>query len=483
MTADTAVAAADHHPVHADDGAPPRHLVIAAGNPAVTALKPPVEPADLTHRDLRDDDFWRAVPGYAGLAPATFQDHRFQLRHSITNVRQLAEVLGARVDAGFLADVQAGLEQSTMSMRVSPYIAALIDWRDPYADPLRRQFIPVASTMLPDHPELALDALDEQRDSPVPGLTHRYLDRALLLTLDTCPVYCRFCTRSYAVGLDTEGVEKLHFGASQQRWEQAAAYIASRPELEDVVISGGDVSLLRPEQIEGLGALLLAIDHVRRLRFATKAPAIMPQKLVTDPAWVGALSRVVESGRQRHQEVSLHTHFNHPAEITAISRQGLNLLMERGITVRNQSVLLRGVNDSSVTMERLVRRLSYVNVHPYYVFVHDLIRGVEELRTPLSTALRVEKQVRGITAGYNTPTFVVDTCGGGGKRNAHSFEHYDRANGISVFTSPAVKPGQRFFYLDPLDTLSEAARHRWQDPQQRRAMMADAARAAAHAHS
>ncbi len=482
MTVDLTPAVTDDRLLRVGGGTPPRRPATDAAVAPVTALKPPVEPAGLAHRDLRNDDFWRAIPGYADLAPAAFHDHRFQLKNSITHVRGLAEVLGACVDAGFLADVQAGLEKSTMSMRVSPYIAALIDWRDPYADPLRRQFIPVASTMLPDHPELALDALDEQRDSPVPGLTHRYLDRALLLTLDTCPVYCRFCTRSYAVGLDTEGVEKVHFGASQHRWEQAAAYIASRPELEDVVISGGDVSLLRPEQLEGLGTMLLAVDHVRRLRFATKAAAIMPQKLVTDQAWVGALTRVVELGRQRHQEVSLHTHFNHPAEITAISQQGLNLLMERGITVRNQSVLLRGVNDSAATMERLIRRLSYVNVHPYYVFVHDLIRGVEELRTPLATALRVEKQVRGITAGYNTPTFVVDTCGGGGKRNAHSFEHYDRTNGISVFTSPAVKPGQHFFYLDPLDTLSEAARHRWQDPQHRRAMMADAARAAAHAH-
>ncbi|MFA6108824.1 MAG: KamA family radical SAM protein [Candidatus Latescibacterota bacterium] len=442
------------------------------------ALKPPVSAAELAHRDLRDDEYWREIPGYADLTAAEFHDHRFQLRNSVTSLRDLGEVLGGRVSPSFLEDVAAGLERSTMSLRVSPYVLSLIDWREPYTDPLRLQFVPVGSRMLPDHPELTLDALDEQRDSPVPGLTHRYLDRALFLTLDTCPVYCRFCTRSYAVGLDTEGVEKVHFGANQHRWQHVFAYVESRPELEDVVISGGDVSQLKAEQLERIGMRLLSIDHVRRLRFATKAPAIMPQKLVTDHLWVDALTRVVEAGRQRHKEVAVHTHFNHPNEITAISRQGLDRLMERGVTVRNQTVLLRGVNDQPAVMARLIRRLSFVNVHPYYVFVHDLIRGVEELRTPLHTALRVEKEIRGITAGFNTPTFVVDTLGGGGKRNAHSFEHYDREHGISVFTSPAVRPGRLFYYFDPLDTLTPAAQVRWQDPDERQALLAAAARAA-----
>src|SRR6202034_916227 len=126
-----------------------------------------------------------------------------------------------------------------------------------------------------------------------------------------------------------------------------------------------------------------------------------------------------------------------------------------------------GVNDSSATMQLLMRRLGFVNVHPYYVFFHDMVPGVEDLRTSLASGLEIEKHVRGSTAGFNTPSFVVDTMGGGGKRDAHSFEHYDRENGVAVFTSPAVKPGAKFLYFDPLATLSATARHRWQSPAER----------------
>lgn len=446
------------------------------------AHKPVADEARLQHRELRDDEYWRRIPTYADLSADEFHDHRFQARNSITSLTKLRRVVGDLVSPSFYDDVALGLQRSTMSLRLSPYVVSLIDWEDPYGDPLRIQFLPVASRFLPDHPELVFDALHEQIDSPVPGLTHRYLDRALFLALDTCPVYCRFCTRSYAVGLDTEDVEKVHFGANRERWEQVFAYVASRPELEDIVVSGGDVANLKAEHMEYIGMTLLEMDQIRRLRFATKGPAIMPQKLVTDDDWVDALSRVVEAGRKRCKEVVLHTHFNHPNEITWISSVGLNRMMRRGITMRNQTVLQRGVNDCPETMRLLVRRLSYVNVQPYYVFVHDMVKGVEDLRTPLATALTLEKEVRGITAGFNTPTFVLDTMGGGGKRDVHSFEHYDRDNGISVFTSPAVRPDELFFYFDPINSLAAEAQERWQDAELRAAML-ESARAEAVAKS
>ena len=361
-----------------------------------------------------------------------------------------------------------------MSVRVSPYLLSLIDWDDPYGDPLRTQFLPVASQQLPDHPELYLDALNEQGDAPVPGLTHRYPDRALFLALDTCPVYCRFCTRSYAVGLDTEEVEKVHLGVSRERWERVFAYIASRPELEDIVVSGGDVYNLKAEQMWLLGETLLKINQIRRFRFATKGPAVIPQKLLTDRAWTDALTGVVEMGRRMHKEVVLHTHFNHPAEITGVTQDAMDLLMERGITVRNQAVLQRGVNDDAATMNLLVKRLSYVNVQPYYVFFHDLVQGVEDLRTSLEAGLQVEKRVRGTTAGFNTPTFIVDTLGGGGKRDAHSYEYYNRETGVAVYTSPVVRPGAYFFYFDPIDCLDGEVRSRWADAVWRRQMMEEA---------
>jgi lysine 2,3-aminomutase len=206
------------------------------------------------------------------------------------------------------------------------------------------------------------------------------------------------------------------------------------------------------------------MPNVRRMRFASKGPAVMPMKLVTDDAWADALTRVVERGRKLHKEVVLHTHFNHPKEITAITERAMNKLMERGITVRNQTVLQRGVNDTPETMTLLVKRLGHVNVHPYYVYLHDLVHGVEDLRTSLDTALFIEKHVRGSTAGFNTPMFVVDAPGGGGKRDAHSYEYYNRETGISVYTAPSVKQGQYFLYFDPLHQLSTVIQRRWQDP-------------------
>jgi lysine 2,3-aminomutase len=442
------------------------------------ALKPPVDPSTLVHRELLTGPFWQRIPAYAAVSEAEFLDHRWQAKQSITNLPKLLTALAGLVSEGFIADARRGFERAPMSVRVSPYLLSLIDWEHPYEDPLRLQFIPLGSRLLPDHPKLDLDSLHERADMPVPGLTHRYVDKALFLALDTCPVYCRFCTRSYAVGIDTEEVSKFQLKVNAERWEKTFAYIRSRPELEDIVISGGDAYQLRPEQITQIGEALLGIEHVRRMRYATKGPAVMPQKILTDDAWFGALAGIVEKGRALHKEVVVHTHFNHPREITGITKAAMDRLAERGIVVRNQTVLQRRVNDSIDVMKLLVRRLSYVNVHPYYVYMHDLVKGVEDLRTTLQTGLDIEKGIRGATAGFNTPTVVVDAPGGGGKRDAHSFEHYDRTTGVSVFTAPAVHPGEIYFYFDPIDLLPPEGQARWADPGQHQTMMDEAQEAA-----
>ncbi|MFT7626259.1 MAG: lysine 2,3-aminomutase, partial [Myxococcota bacterium] len=372
----------------------------------------------------------------------------------------------------------AGFSKSPMAVRVSPYLLSLIDWDHPETDPIRIQFIPLGSMLLPDHPMLTLDSLGEQRDSPVAGLTHRYPDKGLFLVLDTCPVYCRFCTRSYAVGVDTDEVEKVQLKVNRERWANVFEYIRNTPYLEDIVVSGGDAYQLKASQMEELADGLLSIPHIRRIRIATKGPAIMPMKLLTDQPWVDALTRMVDRGRKQGVHVCVHTHFNHPNEVTGISRQALDVLFQRGITVRNQSVMQRGVNDDVTTMRRLVRRLSEINVHPYYVYVHDLVTGVEDLRTTVATGIAVEKGVRGATAGFNSPVFVVDAPGGGGKRDVHSFEYYNRETGVSVYRSPNVDPDAFYFYCDPLDLLPEAGRARWADPSQHKAIIEEAREAA-----
>jgi lysine 2,3-aminomutase len=438
-------------------------------------VKPPVDPALLEHRNLRQGEFWRAVPAYEHVDEATFLDHIWQGRHSVKTAEELFETIGRIVDPTFLEDAREGFRLAPMAVRVSPYALASIDWTRPYEDPIRRQFIPVASRLLPDHPQLTLDSLHEQEDAPVQGLTHRYVDKALFLPLQTCPVYCRFCTRSYAVGPDTELVEeKAALAKTPALWQHAFDYIASRPEIEDIVISGGDTYQLAPKNLTLIGEALLAIPHVRRMRFATKGPAVMPMKILTDTAWTDALCGVVDHGRALGKDVVLHTHFNSPNEISWITQQAMDLLFRRGVTVRNQTVLIRGVNDDVATMTTLVKRLSWLNVHPYYVYMHDLVKGVEDMRTSIGTAIALEKAVRGATAGFNTPLFICDAPGGGGKRDVHSFEYYDRENGIAVYRAPSVKPGQSFLYFDPIDTLSTDAQARWAVPALHEAMIRDA---------
>lgn len=424
----------------------------------------------LAHRDLRGGEFWRGIPKFRDVDEATFLDHVWQGRNSVKTPAELLETIKDLAPPEFIEDAAQGFAHAPMAVRVSPYALALIDWADPYRDPIRRQFIPLRSGLLPDHPRLTLDSLHELEDAPVPGLTHRYTDKALFLALQTCPVYCRFCTRSYAIGPDTEDVEKVHL-TTPHEWQRIFDYIASRPELEDIVISGGDAYQLPAKSISLIGEALLAIPHIRRMRFATKGPAVMPMKLLSDDPWLDALTRVVEEGRVLGKEVAIHTHFNHPNEITEITRRAMQRLFEHGIYVRNQTVLIRGVNDDEQTMELLIKRLSYVNVHPYYVYMHDLVQGVEDLRTSIQRAIDIEKYVRGATAGFNTPTFVCDAPGGGGKRDVHSFEEYDRENGISVYAAPSVKPGKYFLYFDPIDGLSPAAQARWRSPRTQEAMI------------
>ncbi len=439
-------------------------------------VDPPVENrAGLDeHRRLRRDEFWRVIPAYAEVSAAEFGDHKWQQRHTVSNVHQLRATVGGIAREEFFKDIEDGISSAPMALRISPYLLSLIDWENPAADPIRAQFLPLRSGQQPDHPMLRYDSLNEREDSPVPGLTHRYPDKALFLPQPSCPVYCRFCTRSYAVGNDTEMIEKMKLGASAGRWDEAFRYIESQPQLEDIVISGGDTYNLKAGHIEAIGRRLLGMPNIRRIRYATKGLCVLPQKIATDPAWTDALTRVVELGRKLHKDVVVHTHFNHPNEITGATEDALGIFTERGIHVRCQTVLQRGVNDSAEVMSLLVRRLSYINVHPYYVYVHDMVPGVEDLRTPLHAAQSLERHVRGVTAGFNTPFFVLDAPGGGGKRDVHSPDWYNRATGVSVFTAPGVKAGRKFLFFDPIQSLGEEARWRWSQPLERRAMIDEA---------
>jgi lysine 2,3-aminomutase len=245
-----------------------------------------------------------------------------------------------------------------------------------------------------------------------------------------------------------------------------------------VVVSGGDAYLLPARYLRYIGETLLGIPHIRRIRIASKGLAVMPMKVLTDDDWTRTLADLCELGRRRGKEVAFHTHFNCTAEISEITLRAARRLFGAGVTVRNQSVLIRGVNDSVDEMTALVRQLSYMNVQPYYVYQHDMVKHAEELRTRVGSTTDLERHVRGTTAGFNTPLFIVDLPGGGGKRDVHSFDHYDDATGIAVYRSPSVDEGRVFLYFDPVDLLPAEGQARWHRTDEHAAMIEEAIAAA-----
>ena len=408
-----------------------------------------------------NSEFWRFSKPFKNIKKADFLSHKWQVKHTIFGLQAIKNFLQSVASDDFIEQVVLGLKQAPMTVRLTPYILSRIDWSDPVSDPIRQQFIPLAAEYVRDHPMLNLDSLAEQSDSPIPGLVHRYPDKALFIAQATCPVYCRFCTRSYLVGQDTETVTKVQHENSTKHWRLIFDYLDTQPQIEDIVVSGGDCYHLSPNMLEFIGESLLQIPHIRRIRLATKGLAVEPTKILTDHAWTDTLTRIVYRARKMTKHVALHTHFNHPNEISWITQRAADYLFERGVTIRNQTVLIRGVNDNSETMVSLVKKLAGMNVQPYYVYQHDMVKGVESLRTDLHTNIWLEKWVRGITAGFYTPTFVTDCPGGGGKRVSSSYEYYNRETGVSVYIAPSIKQNRAFLYFDPLRYLEKEIQKAW----------------------
>jgi lysine 2,3-aminomutase len=412
---------------------------------------------------------WTRFGVWKDVSRDEFDNHLWQDKHAITRAEQLKAALDGVASPELIGDIEAGLSRVGMSIRLNPYMMSLIDWSNAASDPVRRQFLPMRSEQEEDHPCLSVDSLEERNKSPVPSLVHRYPDKVLFLVTSVCPVYCQYCTRSYAVGQDTQLIQKDHV-TSAQNWTPALDYIRANPQIEDVVVSGGDLARLKPAHVRMLGNALLDIDHIRRIRFATKVISVQPMKILSDHEWFDAVTAVVERGRSMFKDVVVHTHFNHPNEVTDTVELAMRRLHERGVFVRNQAVLLRGVNDDAAALKTLIKKLSRVNIHPYYVYLCDMVKGTEHFRLPLKTAQRLEKEVRGTTAGFNTPLFIVDTPIG--KRDVHSAEFHSSEYGVSAFISPVVDPGRQCYYFDPIRSLGYAGATAWSAPGAREAILA-----------
>lgn len=390
-----------------------------------------------------------------------FIDHKWQLKNTITTFSQLKSVVQGLLSEQDWDAIEFALLKAPMNLRITPYIMSLINWDTFFSDPIRKQFLPIKHEMVADHPFCSSDSLKEESASPTPQLVHRYPDKALFLPLTVCPVYCTFCTRSRLVGGSTNTKTKDLYGPRKKNWADVVKYLYDNPQIEDIIISGGDAFMMSPQNLRLVCQTIFNIPTIKRVRLATKGLSSLPSKIITDKQWLNVIVEMNDFAASNFKEFAIHTHINHPREITAITHQALRILCAKHITVRNQSVLLKGVNDDYETMSTLIKKLSSNCIQPYYVYLHDMVENSEHNRTTLKTAVELEKQVRGLTAGYNTPLFICDLAHGGGKRDIHSCEYYDEVTGISIWKSPVISSEKHYLHFDPIHLLSHYGQALW----------------------
>ncbi|MBL4937439.1 lysine 2,3-aminomutase [Clostridium sp. YIM B02515] len=321
-----------------------------------------------------------------------WNDWKWQVRNRIETLEELKKFIPLTLEE------EEGIKKCLESLRmaITPYYLSLIDINDEH-DPIRKQAIPTAFELIRSEADL-LDPLHEDGDSPVPGLTHRYPDRALLLVTDQCSMYCRHCTRRRFAGHHDSALPMTQI-------DNAIDYIAKTPVIRDVLISGGDPLLLSDERLEHIIKRLREIPHVEIVRIGSRVPVVMPQRITED---------LVDMLKKYHP-IWINTHFNHPNEVTEDSKRACERLANAGIPLGNQSVLLRGVNDCVHVMKKLVHEIVKIRVRPYYIYQCDLSLGLGHFRTSVSKGIEIIEGLRGHTSGFCVPTFVVDAPGGGGK--------------------------------------------------------------------
>jgi lysine 2,3-aminomutase len=329
---------------------------------------------------------------WTGVSDSDWNDWRWQQRNRVTRMEQLESVVTVTDE-----ERQAFAESDAMfHMGITPYYGALMDPEDPSC-PIRLQAVPKMGELVFAPADLR-DPLAEERDMPVPGITHRYPDRVLFYTTHNCPVYCRHCTRKRKVADPTSA-------AARAQIEGGLNYIEQHTEVRDVVISGGDPLSLSDERLDYILGRLRSMPHIEIFRLGTRNLVTLPQRVTDD---------FVQMVR-RHHPVYVNTHFNHPRECTAEAFEACRRLADAGCVIGNQMVLLKGINDDPKTVMELNHKLLMMRVRPYYIYQCDLSQGISHFRTPIATGLAIIEALRGHTSGLAVPHYVVDAPNGGGK--------------------------------------------------------------------
>jgi lysine 2,3-aminomutase len=359
------------------------------------------------------------------------------LKHrSISSLDALAERFGPE---HFPPEHQERLRRAidNFEFRISPPMVDLIRSPD---DPIWRQYIPTIQEL--EVVDGIVDSLSEDRDSPVPNITHRYPDRALFLVSPVCASYCRFCTRRRKVG-DPEKIPMSQF-------ESAFRYLEAHSEIRDVIMSGGDPLMLSDRRLEAILTRLRSIEHLEIIRIGSRIPCHLPERITPE---LCAMLR-------KFHPLFINTHFNHPDELTPAAVQGLGMLADAGIPLGCQTVLLSGVNDTPEVMVKLMQRLLMARVRPYYIYMADQVAGGEHFRTSVQTGLEIMKALRGWTSGLANPHFVIDAPGGGGK--VPLLPEYVESISDDAVVFRNFK-GERYTYRQPRGTA--AARKSVSDPE------------------
>ena len=422
---------------------------------------------------------WTRIPGFRGVSAADWENATWQRKHTIKNLREFKDVLGPLLPDDLAQSIGQDMEQrATMSMLIPPQMINTMNVADLWRDPVRYYMAPAFADRRTDwanHPKASRDSLHEHDMWVVEGLTHRYPTKVLAEMLATCPQYCGHCTRMDLVGNDVPQVEKLRFAIPQKdRHQQMLEYLRKTPSVRDVVVSGGDIANLHITQLEPFVSALLDIPNIRDIRLASKGLIGIPQHYLQDSVLAG-FERLARKAFERGVDLALHTHANHAQQITPLVGKATKKLLEIGFRdVRNQGVLLRGINTTARDLVELCfMLLDHAKIMPYYFYMCDMIPNSEHWRLSVAEAQQLQHDIMGYLPGFATPRVVCDVPFVG-KRWIHQLAGYDREKGISYWTKnylTSIEWGnqdalhQQHEYYDPIYTLPESGQRWWRDQQ------------------
>jgi lysine 2,3-aminomutase len=463
------------------------------------------QPYVYQRRELVEPD-WTRLPGWRAVTEDQWASAQWQRSNCVKNVRQLRGVMGDLLEDAFYADIERDqAERATMSMLLPPQMlntmvpatgvfddgalpAAGAPFTEAFrADPVRRYMMPVFTdrrTDWPSHPFATRDSLHEHDMWVAEGLTHRYPTKVLAELLPTCPQYCGHCTRMDLVGNSTPVVPKLKFDLKPvDRYDAMIEYLRRTPGVRDVVVSGGDVANMPWKNLEAFLVRLLEIDNIRDIRLATKALMGLPQHWLA-PDVVDGVGRVAATARERGVSLAIHTHVNSARSLTPNVAAATRAMLDAGVRdVRNQGVLMRGVNDSAQELLDLCFGLQdEAGITPYYFYMCDMIPFSEHWRVPLARAQALQHSMMGYLPGFATPRIVCDVPFVG-KRWVHQVHTYDTERGMSFWTknyrtsiesADVDALSREYVYYDPIDTLPAAGQAWWREQGDPRAAHSDA---------